>query len=94
LETFREDAMPTISMFFGIIIRMYNSGEHNPPHFHAFYGDYKAVFDFDGELTKGSMPPRQCKLIAAWAELHREELAANWNLAMEEEPLYKIDPLR
>ena len=40
--------MPTISMFYGIIIRMYYD-DHNPPHFHAFYGDYKAVFNFDGE---------------------------------------------
>ena len=41
--------MPTISMFYGIIINMYNNGEHNPPHFHATYQDYKAIFNFDGE---------------------------------------------
>ena len=58
--------MPTISMFFGIIIRMYN-GEHNPPHFHATYQDYNAVFNMDGELTDGDMPKQQQKLIAAWA---------------------------
>lgn len=86
--------MPTISMFFGIIIRMFNNGEHNPPHFHANYQGFNATFNLDGDLTKGEMPQKQCKLIAAWAALHREELEANWALAMNEEPLYKIDPLR
>ena len=45
--------MPTISMFYGIVIRMYNNGEHNPPHFHAFYQGYKATFNMDGELPRG-----------------------------------------
>ena len=47
--------MPTISMFYGVIIRMYYD-DHNPPHFHAFYGDYKAIFNFDGEILEGTMP--------------------------------------
>lgn len=86
--------MPTISMFFGIIIRMYNNGEHNPPHFHATYQDYNAVFNMDGEMIEGNIPKRQMKLIVAWTELHKDELLANWELAINEQPLYKIDPLR
>ena len=86
--------MPTISMFYGIMIRMYNNNEHNPPHFHAQYQGHNAVFDMDGNLTDGEMPKAQIKLIAAWAEIHREELLANWELSMQEEPLYKIEPLR
>ena len=86
--------MPTISMFFGIIIRMYNTDEHNPPHFHATYQDSKAAFNLDGELIEGKMPVRQCKLIAAWAEIHKDELLANWELALNHQPLYKIDPLK
>ena len=50
--------MPAISMFFGIIIRMYNNGEHNPPHFHASYQDSYATFNMEGELTEGFMPKR------------------------------------
>ena len=73
---------------------MYNTGEHNPPHFHATYQGYNAVFNMDGELTDGEMPKRQLKLISAWAELHRDELLANWELALGEQPLYKIEPLR
>ena len=80
-------------MFYGIIIRMYNTGEHNPPHFHAYYQGYNAVFNMDGELTEGDMPRKQSRLIAAWAEIHRDELLANWDLAMSEQPLYKIEPL-
>ena len=87
--------MPLISMFFGIIIRMYNNGsEHNPPHFHASYQGYNATFDMDGNIRDGEMPNKQTRLIAAWVELHRDELLANWELAMSEQPLYKIDPLR
>lgn len=86
--------MPTISMFLGIIIRMYNNGEHNPPHFHASYQGYNAVFNMDGELTDGDIPKPQRKYIAAWAELHKDELLANWELAMSGQPLYRIDPLR
>ena len=80
-------------MFYGIVIRMYNNNEHNPPHFHASYQGQNAVFDMDGNLVEGEMPRAQIKLIAAWAEIHKEELLANWELALKEEPLYKIDPL-
>lgn len=48
--------MPSISMFFGIIIYMYNNGEHNPPHFHATYQGYEATFDMDGELKREIYP--------------------------------------
>ena len=50
--------MPTISMFYGIIIRMYCSpGEHNPPHVHAYYQDYKDVIDISKcELSDGDFP--------------------------------------
>ena len=86
--------MPAISMFYGIIIKMYNIGEHNPPHFHASYQGYDATFNLDGELIEGDMPKRQIKFIAAWTESHTDELIANWELAINEEPLYKIEPLR
>ena len=86
--------MPTISMFLGIIIRMFVGNEHNPPHFHAYYQEYEAVFDLDGEILEGNIPNRQKKFIVAWAELHRDELLANWELAMSNQPLYKIEPLR
>lgn len=62
--------MPTISMFFGIIIRMYTgAAERNPPHIHAYYQDDKAMFDIkSGDLTEGQFPPRQTRLVSAWIE--------------------------
>ena len=80
-------------MFLGIIIRMYTD-DHNPPHFHASYQGYNATFTMEGELKDGEMPKRQCKFIAAWAELHKDELLANWELGLNDQPLFKIDPLR
>ena len=85
--------MPTISMFFGIIIRMYFD-DHNPPHFHAFYQEYRAVFSLDGQMISGNMPEKQSKIIEVWAMLHKDELEANWQLAKDQQELYKIEPLR
>ena len=85
--------MPTISMFYGIIISMFND-ELNPPHFHANYQDNEGVFNMEGELIEGEMPRRQQKFIAAWAEIHKDELLANWELAKKNQKLFRIDPLR
>ncbi len=69
-------------------------GEHNPPHFHAYYQDYRAVVDIETcELRQGDLPNKQIKLVLAWAELHQEELKANWALATNGEALFQIKPL-
>jgi len=88
--------MPTISLFYGIIIRMYCSpSEHNPPHFHAYYQNYKAVIDINTcELKEGKLPPKQIKMVLAWAEIHKEDLLADWDLASQGELPFKIDPLK
>ncbi|GMT47606.1 MAG: hypothetical protein IEMM0007_1172 [bacterium] len=88
--------MPTISMFYGIIIRIYCApGEHNPPHFHAYYQDYKAIFDIlKCELIDGNLPKKQTRLVLAWSELHKDELIANWKLASKGELPFKIEPLK
>ncbi|MDQ7825692.1 MAG: DUF4160 domain-containing protein [Candidatus Eremiobacteraeota bacterium] len=88
--------MPTISMFYGIIIRMYFApGEHPPPHFHVYYNDYKATVDISlCEIIEGELPKRQARLALAWAELHQEELMADWRLVMNGEEPFKIAPLQ
>ena len=88
--------MPTISMFYGIIVRMYFApGEHNPPHFHVYYQSYKASVDIRScEIIEGNLPRRQQKLVLAWAELHKDELTANWSLVMNGENPFKIQPLQ
>ena len=88
--------MPTLSMFLGILIKMNweDTGQHNSPHFHAFYGEYEASFALDGELLAGSFPKRQAAFVKAWALMHEEELEANWALAKAGEETFRIDPLR
>ncbi len=88
--------MPTISMFYGIIIRMYCAPiEHNPPHIHVFYQDYRAIVDIKScEVTDGLLPSKQTRLVLAWTELHKEELLANWALASQGELPFQIEPLR
>ena len=88
--------MPTISMFYGILIRMYwqDNDRHKAPHFHAYYGDNEAVFTFDGELLAGEFPRRQAAYVKAWALLHEDDLKANWQLALSGEETYRIESLR
>ncbi|MDQ1339626.1 MAG: hypothetical protein QG567_779 [Campylobacterota bacterium] len=88
--------MPTISMFYGIIIRMYCSpNEHNPPHIHVYYSEYTAILDLNScELSDGKLPNKQKKLVEAWAELHKDELMADWNLAQNGELPFSIEPLK
>ena len=71
------------------------SERHHVPHFHAYYQENVAVFSISPvEIMTGSMPQRQQRLIEAWAELHQEELLADWNLLQEGKPPAPIDPLR
>ncbi len=88
--------MPTISMFYGIIIRMYYApSEHPPPHFHVYYGEFRATVDIRTcEMMDGKLPTKQQKLALAWAELHQEELMADWDLLMNGEEPFKIQPLQ
>ena len=88
--------MPTLSMFYGILIKMNwrDTGQHKMPHFHAFYGDFEAVFGLSGELIAGSFPNKQTSLVKAWALLHEDELPANWKLAVEGETIFRIEPLK
>ena len=88
--------MPTISLFYGILIRMYwkDTDRHKMPHMHAFYGEHEAVFTLDGELLSGDFPKKQAAYVKAWALLHEDDLKANWALALNGEETYRIDPLR
>ncbi|MCL2007505.1 MAG: DUF4160 domain-containing protein [Treponema sp.] len=88
--------MPTISMFYGILIRMYlGNKEHNPPHIHAIYQNNEAIFNIKtGDKTDGKLPVDKEKLVSAWIVVHKEELLANWTLAQNGELPFNIEPLR
>ena len=85
--------MPRISTFYGIVIAMYYR-DHAPPHFHAIYGEHEATIIIgDLDLLSGYLPTRALRLVLEWAELHGDELAANWQRARDREPLDSIEPL-
>jgi hypothetical protein len=85
--------MPAISFFFGIFIRMFFD-DHAPPHFHAEYNEHKAVINIERlEITEGPLPRRALGLVLDWAELHRAELLADWELCRTKQPPFKIAPL-
>jgi hypothetical protein len=89
--------MPAISMFYGLIVTMYFSDnkQHHVPHIHVAYAEYEAVYAIEsGEMIDGSLPSKKQKLMEAWIELHREELESDWNLAVQNQPLFKIQPLQ
>jgi len=85
--------MPQISSFFGIIILM-NFSDHVPPHFHAWYNDYKVIVSIQDGVVKGEMPARALRMIFEWLDLHRDELMDNWEKAQSKLPLAKIEPLK
>ncbi len=85
--------MPYVSMFFGIIIRMFHN-EHNPPHFHAEYQGQRASFNFEGELVKGKFRSKTArKMIKKWANLHQADLVQNWEKAVHGKQIDRIAPL-
>lgn len=88
--------MPTLSMFYGILIKMNwrDNDNHQTPHFHAYYGEHEASFTLNGELIVGSFPKKQLALIHAWALLHEDELLADWRLAVNGEEIFRIAPLQ
>jgi hypothetical protein len=86
--------MPYVSMFFGIIIRMFYS-EHNPPHFHAEYQGTEGIFSFKGEMLLGNIKSKTAlRLIQEWAVLRKKELEENWKNINEKVGINKIEPLQ
>jgi Domain of unknown function (DUF4160) len=85
--------VPRISAFYGIVIAMYFR-DHQPPHFHAIYGEHTARVAIEGaDVISGYLPPRALRLVRKWAELRREELERNWVNAAAHRPLDTIEPL-
>jgi len=85
--------VPVISVFFGVVIRMFYR-EHGVPHFHAEFQGQQATFTFDGRVLAGVIRSRTAlRLIEEWATSHREELDANWQHMVSGEPLERIEPL-
>lgn len=89
--------MPTISMFYGILILMFfrDNRQHHLPHIHVRYQEFEAAVAIDdGSVLDGSLPPKQLKMVLAWIEIHKEELLVDWSLAVSGEEPFRIAPLQ
>jgi hypothetical protein len=85
--------VPEISRFYGIVIAMFHN-DHEPPHFHARYGEHKAIVSIgDASVLRGALPPRALGLVREWARSHHVELQEDWALARQNQPLNPIEPL-
>ncbi|MBI5910343.1 MAG: DUF4160 domain-containing protein [Betaproteobacteria bacterium] len=85
--------MPEISRFLGIVITMYFN-DHNPPHFHVRYEEYRALIGIEPlELREGQLPPRVLGLVMEWGEMHHSELMENWTTLAKEGIFRRIAPL-
>ena len=89
--------MPTISMFYGIIVSMFFEiqEKHHLPHIHVRYqGSSASISIDDGELLAGDLPKRQMRMVQVWIDLHKDELLADWELAKEGTEPFRIEPLK
>lgn len=86
--------MPEVSRFYGLVIALFYN-DHQPPHFHAAYGEHEAVFAIESlAVLQGSLPRRAVALVLEWAAEHRVELLADWEKARAKRPLLPIQPLQ
>ena len=84
--------MPEVSRFLGIVIGMFYS-EHGVAHFHAVYGEHEISVEIESGAIHGEFPARALRLVLEWANLHKQELIENWQLAKQGQPLKRVAPL-
>ena len=85
--------MPEISRFYGIVITL-NFNDHVPPHFHVWYGDYRAIVEISsGVVLRGELPGNAARLVRDWTSVHRAELLEDWELTRREELPFGIERL-
>ena len=89
--------MATLSMFFGIVVKMYKErgGQHHRPHIHVQHSSKTASIDIETrEVLAGELDKDDLDKVRGWMSIHHEELVANWNLLGDEGTFFKIEPLR
>jgi hypothetical protein len=85
--------MPTIAYFLGIAIRMFFN-DHDPPHFHVRYQQFRArVRIAGGEVIDGRLPPTVARIVREWSDLRREALMMNWIAARTDGQMERIEGL-
>lgn len=89
--------MPTVSMFYGILVLIFfkDNEQHHTPHIHVRYQGKKAAVSIeDGSVLAGDFPLRQLRMVQVWIDIHRDELLANWELAVNGDEPFRIPPLQ
>jgi hypothetical protein len=82
--------MPEIARFYGIVVKIFLTREHNPPHFHAVYGEFNGSFDINTlEMIEGDLPNNAQKLVKEWAKAYRNDIRKMWDT----KTLKKLPPL-
>ena len=82
--------MPTLSIFFGIVVRMWHD-DHPPAHIHAEYQGFEALVSIDtGEVIQGKLPTKAARILKEWCATHNEELRNNWIKAQNYQTLDRI----
>ena len=73
----------------------FDNKQHKVPHIHVKYQGEEAIFSIpDGKILEGNMKTNKKKLVEAWILIHEDELMADWELAINGEEIFKIDPLK
>ncbi len=86
--------MPTLSVFYGILIQMFFH-DHAPPHFHALYAEHEALIDIRTmQVIEGQLPRRALALVIEWAEAHQNELVEAWDLCARNKMPNEVKPLK
>ena len=87
--------MPTLSVFYGIVVTMYTElgSTHHLPHIHAKYAEHEISITLDGTILEGNLPEKKLRQLLVWMDLHHDELIGNWTLIQSGEPHQKIKPL-
>lgn len=82
--------MPEITRFYGIVIKIFLTREHNPPHFHAVYGEYNGEIAIEtGEMIEGDLPTKAQEMVKEWWKTNKSEVEEMWNT----KTLKKLPPL-
>ena len=85
--------MPEVSRFYGLVIKIFYD-DHNPPHFHAEYGEYEALVNINTlAMMDGRLPARALGMVTEWGSLHQQELRTAWERAKRLLPPGQIEPL-
>lgn len=73
----------------------FDNRRHHEPHIHVEFSGEEAVIAIpSGEIIEGSIRSNKLKLVQAWIEIHQDDLMADWRLAINGQPVFKIEPLR